>query len=410
MNTDSNVEANQGRGGPSSHCSVLRLDEEFLASCLPSVSLTSRVTSGQVTPIRFRLLGQGCSRILQLDMAVDLLPDDAISPLGLHLTLVSNSWATIGDWPPSLPLAESDGLFDERAVECSTMVFSGSMAPDDAASGATGQEAVTYTLHKIDHVMLSSDMPWLRLLHSAGKSQSPACAKLTSLPSGEASLPLADALRQTLLDWLYSQQLTYREGLVNWIATGPIGHFGSVETRVLERTGQADLQVDVTCLAQVRQANNPDIPETCLTLYGERLGTWLLHRNQPKVTKVVNKESQQLLVNEHQEVLIADRLEDLIQQTGLGPLEKRLFKQAKLLPPERLWHTPSLETNQTPEHTCVKRQPEEATLNLSGLDARSRSSLTQLFKWAQQGQLTYLNLDLLYKVARQLSKANRSSF
>ncbi|WP_162472919.1 hypothetical protein [Methylotuvimicrobium alcaliphilum] len=343
-------------------------------------------------------------------MAVDLLPDDAISPLGLHLTLVSNSWATIGDWPPSLPLAESDGLFDERAVECSTMVFSGSMAPDDAASGATGQEAVTYTLHKIDHVMLSSDMPWLRLLHSAGKSQSPACAKLTSLPSGEASLPLADALRQTLLDWLYSQQLTYREGLVNWIATGPIGHFGSVETRVLERTGQADLQVDVTCLAQVRQANNPDIPETCLTLYGERLGTWLLHRNQPKVTKVVNKESQQLLVNEHQEVLIADRLEDLIQQTGLGPLEKRLFKQAKLLPPERLWHTPSLETNQTPEHTCVKRQPEEATLNLSGLDARSRSSLTQLFKWAQQGQLTYLNLDLLYKVARQLSKANRSSF
>ena len=155
--------------------------------------------------------------------------------------------------------------------------------------------------------------------------------------------------------------------------------------------------------------NNPDIPETCLTLYGERLGAWLLHRIQPKVTKVVSKESQQLLVNEHQEVLIAERLEDLIQQTGLGPLEKRLFKQAKLLPPERLWCTPSLETNQTPDHTCAKRQPEEATLNLSGLDARSRSSLTQLIKLAQQGQLTYLNVDLLYKVARQLSKANRAS-
>jgi hypothetical protein len=190
-------------------------------------------------------------------------------------------------------------------------------------------------------------------------------------------------------------------GALRCAESGPAGVFGTVESRVLERTGQADLAFDGTLLAEASDAKEQGGDPTCLlALYGERHGAWVLHRRRLQPRKVRRPNDPALPPLYSCEVLVADNAEDLVALAGLGTAEKRLFQKADILPHETL----------AGYHAEKARKGAEAppqAVDLGKVAARPRLQLLAIVALVREGKLNPVDLDLLLRLARQLSKPRR---
>ena len=97
---------------------------------------------------------------------------------------------------------------------------------------------------------------------------------------GGAGRPLADALLDAVGEYLAGTlEITSVDGALRFLEAGPAGSFGPVATRVLERSGRADLRIDATLLGEASDAEEQGGEATLrLALYGDRHGAWILHR------------------------------------------------------------------------------------------------------------------------------------
>lgn len=200
-----------------------------------------------------------------------------------------------------------------------------------------------------------------------------------------------DDLPESLAVWLAETlRVGTVGGAISCAMSGPAGRFGVVSRRVLERTGQADLEVDVTPLGEADDRPETDGDGTrYLSLYGERHGSWLLHRRIAEQRKVrrANSASQVPLKTD---VLVADSAESLVRLAGLGPVEKRLFREAGVLK----------------NATLLEENPEAAAphwIDLGSLPDRTRAGLSGIAALATRGKLGPADVDLLARIARYLS-------
>lgn len=222
--------------------------------------------------------------------------------------------------------------------------------------------------------------------------------------------PLTNQLAGILNAWLRDVlALDTAAGAQEALLEGPVGHFGALESCVLERSGQADLAVEATLLGSA-----DDGPEhggeasIFLDLYGERLGLWLLHRRTLQPSKVAKREGA-VPRQWHCTVLIAATAEALVAQTELTPAEKRLFHGAGVLPHATLWpERSSVSAGDGPvqdQATGAAGSAATTALDLSAIADRPRRHLQAIAQLAQRGELDATDVDLLLKMSRQLAKA-----
>lgn len=212
--------------------------------------------------------------------------------------------------------------------------------------------------------------------------------------SGPLEAPVGhwrEDLRESLARWLtQTLRVDTVGGAVSCAMSGPVGRFGAVSRKVLERSGQADLEVDVTVLGEA-----DDTPETggdgtrFLALYGERHGAWLLHRRVAEARKLrrADSGSQAALQSD---VLVADSAESLMRLAGFGAVEKRLFREAGIL-----------------KNATLLEEGSEAWaphwIDLGSLPDRTRVALSSIVSLASRGKLGAADIDLIARVARYLS-------
>ncbi len=321
------------------------------------------------------LVVEGNPRVRRLRLAVDLFLrstdpqcQDEASPFRLRGQLVSASWAPLAELPPC-----------QVAIE--------EPSPELPAVAST---LLGFTLTELTKpVRVSGALSWLQYLHP-----------IKAMASSTEDLPgasVADALHRALLEWLSREACVATVGeAADTALNGPIGAFGPLEPRVLERTGQTDLAIDASWLGEAdNAAEQAGEPTLKLVLYGERFGAWVLHRSSLQPAKARAKQASSAPFSFAHEVLVANTSEQLIEQAGLDAVEKRLFQQVGILSHERLWHSTEQEVS------------EQYHLDLSGLAARPLRNLQMIASLAQQGKLTPADLDLLTKLARQLSRKSR---
>ncbi|MFP4263539.1 MAG: hypothetical protein ACLFRS_09290 [Halomonas sp.] len=217
---------------------------------------------------------------------------------------------------------------------------------------------------------------------------------------------LSSQLEVALRVWLHDVlSLSTVAGIQEALLSGPVGHFGPLETCLLERSGQADLAVDATLLGS---ADDSDLcvgeATTFLDLYGERFGLWLLHRRTCKLLKPPRKDAPAPR-QWHCSVLVGHTAEALIAQTELTETEKHLFQSAGILPHATLW--PSRPSAERSGQDSTSRQ--STLLDLSHVPDRPRRHLQAIAQLAQQRRLDASDIELLLKMARQLGKASSSS-
>lgn len=323
--------------------------EAALASCQPGDDW--RVV--HLAPEALEVEGRGDLRRLRLRVVVYLAAGDAVTELRLRLT--GDAWKPphpmppgCGDLPVEVAQARPDGL---------------AYAPDELAARP------------------AESAGWLGYLASEDEAD---------LPDDAA---LGERVAMALSHWLVNAlAIDTPEGAWVFAMNGPVGYFGPVEPCVLERSNQADLAVDVTRLAE---ADDRDLMEEggyFLTLYGERHGLWLLHRRQAVIAKSPRKSVPGSL---NCEVLVAESAAALIAIAGMGRVEKRLFHAAGVLPHATLWGASPGTADPT------------TALDLAGLAERPRRHLQDIAALAWQGKLAAADIDLLFRTARHLARANR---
>ena len=349
---------------------------------------------GPIAPVTLRVVGHTHARQLIIDVELMLFGDGTASPNGGHPPawrlrgqLVSSAWVPQHTVPP---VGQQDEAIDASITDVTT------------ASAAEVTYTVTLTQPPLQ---IKGDTAWLKYLppSTAGEAE-----------QGETAndITLTDKLCHAFSDWLTETlPVSTVEAACETACHGPVGHFGAVEPYVLERSGQADLAVDATLLGRADDSpNTGSEPTTQLFLYGERFGTWLLHRQRTQILKPPHKDApapKQVT----SEVVIAPTADALIQQCDLTPTEKRLFQQVGILPPATLWPAQDIVTPQeaTPDNTVITTDgtasAPSTALDLSGVPDRPRKHLQAITQLAEQGKLDATDTDLLLKTARQLSKA-----
>jgi len=327
--------------------------------------------------LRLHSDGQACR--LQLRLTAYLQAPDTQRYAQIDLDLLSTPWLPTRTLPP--PVVGNTPLpTPVEAAGHATLSYSlERAAPGSADNGANGS--------------------WLRYLGTPHPDS-----------SASAGLPLWQQLEPAVAHWLeHTGAVQTVAGAEAAAFEGPLGYFGPLEAHLLERTGQLDLTVDATLLASADDAHETGgEPTTTLALYGERFGVWLLNRRSVKVLKAARRGApavQQWL----SEVVVAESVEALLAQTGLGTVEKRLFRQAGLLQAEPLWPSRQSETTagSTEAADSAPAAAAATTLDLSAVPDRPRRYLQAIVALAQQGKLDATDMDLLLRTARQLARARR---
>lgn len=356
--------------------------------------LDAAATIGPIAPVALKVSGHDRAPRLILQVELILIGecsagrDTSTCPAWrLHATLASDCWAVERSLPP---VGQPDDTLEVSESSTST--------GRDAALG--------YTVALSQPPMaIKGDSGWLQYLpqemaHAPGASR-----------KGD-SATLAERLADVLSTWLTeSFPVTTVESACEAACHGPVGHFGPVEAYVLERSGQADLAVDATLLGHSDDRDEAGgEPTTLLSLYGERFGTWLLHRQRIQYLKPPRKDApvpRQVTA----EVVIAPTADALMAQCALTTAEKRLFQQAGILPHATLWPAqdnpvPEDREDETPgSRESGSTAPPSTALDLSRVPDRLRKHLQAITQLAEQGKLDATDTDLLLKTARQFSKA-----
>ncbi|MCG6659761.1 hypothetical protein HOP52_18590 [Halomonas campisalis] len=332
---------------------------------------------GHIAAAKLSVEGNARLRRLRIGVELFLLAEGDAAPCRLRGELVSASWSPLAPLPPVQQRLEGETP-DLPAVASVPLPFT------FAGLGAP--------------VRVSGERSWLQYLH-------PIKAMVGAADSASEPMPLAESLQLALAEWLTHDFPVATLGeAIDTAMCGPVGHFGPLESRVLERSGQSDLAIEATWLGEVDNAAEQGGRATlALTLYGERFGAWVLHRRGMQPVKARPKqESGPAPVFAH-EVLVADTADALIEQAGLGPVEKRLFQQVGILPHARLWQQVDEPEGGEP---ADEADPKSAmTLDLSALPDRGRRHLQAIAGLVRQGKLGPSDIDLLLKLARQLSRS-----
>ncbi|TQE92852.1 MAG: hypothetical protein FKY71_18920 [Spiribacter salinus] len=352
---------------------------------------------GPIAPVKLQVAGHAQARQLLIDIELIVfgvspaLSDDSGSyrpAWRLQGQLASTAWIPSSSWPP---VSQPDETI-EAAIT-------------DVAEASAVDLAYQLTLTQ-PPIQIKEDTAWLKYLP-------PGPAREADHGNIVDGTTLTDKLCDALNDWLTETfPVSTVEATGETACHGSVGHFGPVEPYVLERSGQADLAVDATLLGRADDSpNTGSEPTTQLFLYGERFGTWVLHRQRTQILKPPHKDApapKQVT----SEVVIAPTADALIQQCDLTPTEKRLFEQVGILPPATLWPAQGIATPQeaTPDINTVITSDGTASapstaLDLSGVPDRPRKHLQAITQLAEQGKLDATDTDLLLKTARQLSKA-----
>lgn len=276
-------------------------------------------------------------------------------------------------------------------------------SPDDSAPVAGAESTVLhYVLTDVQPKPLSHprSSAWLHYVDSS----------IARYAAVDAQWPVSVQIESVLPIWLRKVlSLDTVEGVQEALLSGPVGHFGPVEKLVLERTGQTDLAVEATLLAEADDApETASDPSLLLSLMGERFGLWLLYRRQAKVLKPARKDApapKEWTCS----VQVAESAEALIAQCALTPAEKRLFQSAGCLSHATLWANVdhAVEDEAPGDGHSKSTTPEAArttSLDLSGMEDRSRQQLQAIVQLAQQGKLATGDIDLLLRTARHLAR------
>ncbi|WP_404298467.1 hypothetical protein [Halomonas sp.] len=346
---------------------------EILAVALPDAGTTRHWQVGHIAPMSLRVEGNKQARRLLLVVDIYLMSVEEAAPLKLRGQLVSAAWSPLASMPPAHQLAD---IVPEVAPVAKARL--------DVTLAAMSQP-----------IPISDERSWLQFL-------SPAKAMATHDEEASVSAPLVESLPQALKEWLtHVLPATTVAEAIDLALHGPVGYFGPVEPRVLERSGQADLAVDATWLGEADNgAQQGGQTTSILTLYGERHGNWLLHRRNALPTKARNKQETPPL-SWTCEVLVTASAKQLVELAGLGTLEKRLFQQAGVLPHARLW--PDGEDCES-DRDAGADVAGSTFLDLSQLADRPRRHLQAIVSLAQEDKLSPQAIDLLLRVARQLAK------
>lgn len=222
-----------------------------LAAALPDAGATPHWQVGHIAPASLTVEGNKQARRLLLAVDVYLVSVEEALPVRLRGQLVSAAWAPLAPMPPVQQPAD--------------------IAPG-VAPASTARLNVTLAAMS-QPIRVSGERSWLQFLH-------PVKAMATSDEEASASTPLVESLPRALTEWLtHTFPMTTVGEAIDLSLHGPVGRFGPVEPRVLERSGQADIAVDATWQGEADNASQQGgQATTLLSLYGERHGTWLLHR------------------------------------------------------------------------------------------------------------------------------------
>ncbi|CAM3443596.1 hypothetical protein [Halomonas lysinitropha] len=343
---------------------------EALGAGLPEKGESPTWQVAHIAPVS--LVVEGNARVCRLRLSMDLFLRNLgeASPFRFRGQLVSATWAPLAELPPRQ--VSIDAQTPELPAEASL--------------------PLCFTLSELSRpIRVGGSQNWLRYLQPIKAMASPA-------EEASGAAPVADALHQSLSEWLTHDVCVATVGeAADSAMHGPVGAFGPLEARVLERSSQADLAIDATWLGEVdNAAEQAGEPTVRLVLYGERFGAWVLHRCSLQPAKARAKQTT-LPPSFAHEVLVAESSQQLIEQAGLGAVEKRLFQQVGILPHERL-------RSSAEEPSSADERP---GLDLSGLADRSLRHLQVIASLAQQGKLAPADLDMLMKLARQLSRKAR---
>jgi len=315
-----------------------------------------------------RLAVEGDERARRLRLWVDVVLSGDVpgQQVQLRLNVCSDAWAPESRLPP---IHVREAFEPEVAANPSAPL-------GYRISGVTRVEAA-----------LTTGAFWLKCLLQdvdAGTSGPP------DAPEGH----WRDDLPASLARWLaQTLRVDTVGGAVSCAMSGPVGRFGAVSRRVLERTGQADLEVDVTVLGEADDTSETGGDGTrFLALYGERHGAWLLHRRvaEPRRLRRADSGSQAPFQSD---VLVADSAESLMRLAGLGSVEKRLFREAGILNNATLL-----------EDDAEARVPH--WIDVGSLPDRTRAGLSTIVSLANRGKLGAADIDLIARIARYLSGRN----
>lgn len=356
-----------------------------LRASLPDAWDSPNWRVGYISPASLTVEGNDRLRRLRIGVEFFLLAHEEATPCRLRGELVSSSWSPLAPLPPVQQhlAGEAPDLPDDVSCPLS-YVLAGLGAP----------------------VRVNGDQSWLKYLH-------PIQAMAGSTEVACEPLPLAEALPEALAEWLTNDFPVATLGAaIDTAMRGPVGHFGPLESHVLERSGQQDLAIEATWLGEVDNAvEQGGQASLSLTLFGERFGAWVLCRRSMQPVKARPKQEPAPPPLFTHEVLVAETGDALIEQAGLGPLEKRLFQQVGILPHARLWHEAddSEEVELADESRAAeagKLKP-DTSLDLSAVPDRGRRHLQAIAALARQGKLAPSDTDLLLKLARQLSRPGK---
>ena len=356
----------------------VRIADTARALLYQYIDPVEKVSMGSVSPQSLTVEGNDHARRLVLSVEGYVYPQQG-KALRLQGELTSDAWAPRGPLPPV-----------------------GRMCADLVPTHNNDSEAelaYTFTLLKTPE-SVDIRLPWMRFLAPGDPDQPPV---------SDATDTFETALQQSLGRWLATRfRADTPEAAVKLACEGSLGQFGPVESRILPRTGLADLAVDVTLLSQVSgqsgQESGGNIPSLGLALYGERFGHWVLHRHLEQPLKSAAKEVVPVRVTD--QVIIADSVESLIEQAGLADPEKRVFQLAGILPPVTLWSAPCDLYDELAEQSDAGSAVSTA-ISLAAVPERPRRHLQSIVAMVQKGALDPTDVDLLWRTARQLARAKR---
>jgi hypothetical protein len=320
-----------------------------------------------------RVFAQGGDGCLRLRIDAELLLQSDAGRRRLGLALASAPWRQGDPWPPAAEPAAADAAVAEGPA--TVLPFS----VLELSLGAAGDEPAGH---------------WQRFLQPGAGLETPPAPRRAG-----AGRPIVEEVAAATARWLdETLAVTTVAGALAYLGAGPVGYYGPVMPRLLARSGQADLSVEATLLAEADAPAAEDAaPAARLALYGDRHGALLLHRcrlNPGSRKRTAGPPLEQY----EAEVLTADSAETLMAEAGLGALEKRVFSAAGLLQPASLR-----------EHYLARAPAGEgpATLDLSTLAARPRQALEGIATLAAAGRLDASDLDLLLRTARRLARVVR---
>ena len=320
-----------------------------------------------------RVFAEGGDGYRRLRIDADLLLQGDGGRRRLGLALASAPWRQDDAWPPAAAPAAADA--PPAGGPAAVLPFS----VLELSLGAAGEEPAGH---------------WQRFLQPGAGLETPPAPRRAG-----AGRPIVEEVTTATARWLdETLAVATVAGALAYLEAGPVGYYGPIMSRLLVRSGQADLAVEATLLAEAdAPAEGDAAPAARLALYGDRHGALLLHRR--RLTPAGRKRSAGPPLEDYEaDVLAADSAETLMAEAGLGALEKRVFSAAGLLQPASLR-----------EHYLARAPAGEAsaTLDLSTLAARPRRALEGVAELALAGRLDATDLDLLLRTARRLARVVR---